>query len=206
MKHKWTMIFSSVAVFTAAGQEAHAESRGIGCASIPYVRHWLDTNATIPRCSVEHVSDPSRTYAIYRDVTMHGRSMAVIVVLYKASRGDFSADPDADRAMLGRQQDDASPENANLPWAFDGFLKSPPEKVEAGPGPRTYRFEAPVAVFNGAVANCWAGFKDSIRAADNPSPRSATVYAVALTCAAKDYGGVLSDDTAYKPIWNITLK
>ncbi len=206
MKYKWTVIFGSVAVFTAAGHEAEAESKRIGCASIPYVRHWLDAKATIPRCSVEHVSDSSRTYAVYRDVTMHGPSMAVIVVLYKASRGDFSTNPDADRSMLSRQQHDASPENANLPWAFEGFLARPPEKVEAGPGPRYYRFEAPVAVFDGAVATCWAGFRDSMRAPDMASQETSTVYAVAVTCATKEQAGALNDDAAYKPIWNIAFR
>ena len=167
MKHKWTVIFGSVAVFGAGAEEAEAESKRIGCGSIPYVRHWLDANATIPRCSLEHVSAPSRTYAVYRDVTMHGQSMA---------------------------------------WAFEGFLKSPPEKVEAGPGPRHYRFEASVAAFNGAVATCWAGFKDSARGPDIASHESAAAYAVALTCTTKDHASPMSDDAAYEPIRNIMLK
>ena len=110
--------------------------------------------------------------------------------------------------MLNRQADDASPANATLPWALEGFLKTAPEKIEAGPGPRYYRFEAPAAVFNGAVATCWAGFKDSSLGPDDTSrqERTAAAYAVAVTCTTPEHGGLLRDDVAYKPIWNITLK
>lgn len=208
MKHKWTFILGSVAVFIAAGQAARAESKRIGCSAIPYVRHWLDTKAMIPRCSVEHVVDPLRTYAVYRDVTMHGRSKASIIVLYKASRGTFATGSDVDRAMLIRQQEDVSPENANLAWAFTGFLKGPPSEIEKGPDPRSFRFEAPVAALGGAQANCWAGFKDSTTASDAALAEWKTfpVYIIALTCVAKDHGEASYEDDVYKPIRNLTIK
>ena len=200
MQFHWTSIVAGAAALCAMQQQAHAEARKIDCATVPYKVKPSSNYRPFPKCTVEEVSDATKTYAVYRDVTLDTPTFARIIVVYKASKGGFGIKFGLDNDAAITREKSAVLGTDGMAWAFDGLLVRRPKAAEvvyrAG-SPAT--FEAHVKALGGKLADCYPTSKYS----DRGSASADTMYAVGLACIAKGSSDAGDELSVVSTLWGV---
>ncbi len=182
MKMPWTMAAASAVALLAMQQGASAETKPIDCAAVPYEVTMDAAWRGHPKCSVQHVTEAGRTYAVYRETEFVSKKFVKFVVLYKASKGGFGIRFDLDDEAQVARQKSAVAGTDGAAWAFEGLLDRRPKEADiAYPPGLPVRFEAHVKALGGKLAYCFPTSKYSERG----SASADTVYAIGLACTPK---------------------
>mgnify|MGYP006290763911 CR=1 FL=1 len=203
MKPNWTMAVATVATVLAVQQGAHAETRKIDCGSVPY-RGVPVADGVSPTCTVQHVSDATRSYAVYREVLRSSPEFVRFIVFYQASKGSFDLQANGDDTPAGKATRIARERKAimgidGMAWAFAGLVERPPKEAELSPETYHNFFEARVPSLGGKLAQC----TPTIKYATPPLDAANTTYAMGLACVAKDHRSAYYEDTVTSTLWPI---